>query len=92
MSDFDIFAAVWFAGFNIVCFLILGFDKWRASRSGFRVSEFSIVLLAMLGGWAGGWLGMKIFQHKTSKWTFQLKYTLAVIPFAAEIWAWLHWR
>jgi nucleotidyltransferase/DNA polymerase involved in DNA repair len=23
---------------------------------------------------------------------FKLKYALALIPFAAEVWAWLHWR
>jgi uncharacterized membrane protein YsdA (DUF1294 family) len=35
---------------------------------------------------------MIVFRHKTAKWTFKFKYVLALIPFAAEIWAWLHWR
>jgi len=49
-------------------------------------------LLGTLGGWPGGLLGMNVFRHKTAKLTFKLKYALALIPFATEVWAWLHWR
>lgn len=49
-------------------------------------------MLGALGGWLGGLLGMMVFRHKTAKWTFKFKYALALIPFTAEIWAWLHWR
>jgi uncharacterized membrane protein YsdA (DUF1294 family) len=35
---------------------------------------------------------MMILRHKSAKRAFQFKYALAVIPFAAEVWAWLHWR
>jgi uncharacterized membrane protein YsdA (DUF1294 family) len=88
----DLFAAVWFTVFNGAVFVAFGFDKWRASRSKRRVSEFSLALLGALGGWPGGLLGMIVFHHKTAKLTFKLKYALALIPFAAECWAWLHWR
>jgi uncharacterized membrane protein YsdA (DUF1294 family) len=71
---------------------MFGFDKWRAQRSGSRVSEFLLVLLAALGGWPGGCLGMMVFRHKTSKWTFKFKYALALIPFAVEIWACVYFR
>jgi uncharacterized membrane protein YsdA (DUF1294 family) len=77
---------------NALAFAAFGFDKWRARRSGGRVSEFNLALLGALGGWPGGLLGMNIFRHKTAKWTFKLKYAAALIPFAAEVWAWLHWR
>lgn len=73
-------------------FLAFGWDKWRAARAGRRAPEFSLVLLAALGGWPGGLLGMKVFRHKTAKWTFKLQYALALVPFAAEIWAWLRLR
>ena len=88
----DSFAAVWFAGFNAAAFIAFGFDKWRAAGSKRRVSEFSLALLGALGGWPGGLLGMKVFRHKTAKRSFQFKYAVALIPFAAEVWAWLHWR
>jgi uncharacterized membrane protein YsdA (DUF1294 family) len=83
---------VWFAAFSAVTFLMFGLDKWKASRSGPRVSEFALVMLAALGGWIGGFIGMIVFRHKTAKWTFKFKYALALIPFAAEAWAWLHFR
>lgn len=92
MKNFDLIALVWFAAISLVTLLAFGFDKWRAGRSGDRVSEFKLAFLAALGGWPGGLLGMILFRHKTAKWTFKLKFALALIPFAAEIWAWLHWR
>ena len=92
MKTADTFALVWFAASSVMALLAFGFDKWRAGRGGGRVSEFHLVLLGALGGWLGGLLGMKVFCHKTAKWTFKLKYALALIPFAAEVWAWLHWR
>jgi uncharacterized membrane protein YsdA (DUF1294 family) len=88
----DSFAAIWFAAFNALAFVSFGFDKWRARRAGWRAPESFLVLLGALGGWPGGLAGMLVFHHKTAKWTFQFKYALALIPFAAEIWAFLHWR
>jgi len=83
---------VWFSAFSAVTFFAFGFDKWKASRSGQRVSEFALVMLGALGGWIGGFIGMMVFRHKTAKWTFKFKYALALIPFAAEVWIWWHHR
>jgi uncharacterized membrane protein YsdA (DUF1294 family) len=88
----DTIALVWFGGFNLAALLAFAFDKWLAGRAARRVAESTLVWLGALGGWPGGWLGMKLFRHKTVKRSFQFKYALAVLPFAAEIYAWLHWR
>ena len=88
----DSFAAIWFAMLNAATFLAFGLDKWRASQSKHRVAESTLALLGALGGWPGGLLGMNLFRHKTAKWSFKLKYALALAPFAVEVWAWLHWR
>ena len=88
----DSIAVAWLAVFNLVTLFAFAVDKWRAGRSGNRIAEMTLVLLGALGGWPGGLLGMILFRHKTAKWTFQLKYAFAFIPFAAEIWLWLHWR
>ena len=90
ISDTLVFA--WVAVLGAVTFLAFGYDKWRASRSGRRVPELFLVLLGAVGGWPGGLLGMSVFRHKTAKWSFKLKYALALIPFAAGVWAWLKWR
>jgi uncharacterized membrane protein YsdA (DUF1294 family) len=88
----DIIVATLFLALNGFAFLMFGLDKWRASCSGRRVSERTLILCGALGGWLGGLVGMNVFRHKTSKPPFKLKYTLALIPFAAEIWVWLRWR
>ena len=88
----DTLAFAWLAVLGAATFLAFSYDKWRASRSGRRVPEVFLVLLGALGGWPGGLLGMMLFRHKTAKWSFQLKYALALIPFAAGVWAWLKWR
>jgi len=92
MSNFDKFALAWFSGWSAVAFLAFGYDKWRAGRPGQRTPEATLALLGAIGGWPGGLIAMTVFRHKTAKWTFKLKYALALLPFAAEVWAWLHWR
>jgi uncharacterized membrane protein YsdA (DUF1294 family) len=92
MSFPDQLALVWFGCGSVIAFMAFGWDKWRAGRSGARVSELTLVMLGALGGWLGGIVGMRVFRHKTAKGTFKLKYALALVPFAAELWAWWQWR
>lgn len=92
MNTIDTIALGWFGILSVVTWLAFGLDKWRAGRGGQRVAESQLALLAALGGWPGGLLGMILFRHKTAKWTFKLKFALALVPFVAEVWAWWHWR
>ena len=92
MRSADRFSLIWLTAFSAVTFLAFALDKWRAGRSGRRVSEKILVLLGALGGWPGGLAGMIVFRHKTAKGTFKFKYTLALVPFGLEVWAWWHWR
>ena len=92
MSNVDKAALAWFGGWCVIAFFAFGYDKWRAGRPGQRTPELTLALLGALGGWPGGLIGMNVFRHKTAKWTFKLKYALALLPFAVEIWSWLHWR
>jgi uncharacterized membrane protein YsdA (DUF1294 family) len=88
----DIIIAILFLAMNGFAFVMFGFDKWRAGRSGRRVPERTLILCGALGGWIGGQVAMNVFRHKTVKTTFKLQYALALIPFAAEIWLRLDWR
>jgi len=92
LSNADSFVVIWLAALNGAAFGAFALDKWCAKRSARRVPEVSLLLLGALGGWPGGLLGMNVFRHKTAKPSFQVKWALALIPFAAEIWLWLHWR
>jgi uncharacterized membrane protein YsdA (DUF1294 family) len=88
---FDSVAIILFVALNVCTFIAFGLDKWRAMHSGRRVPELTLLLLAALGGWPGGLLGMFIFRHKSAKRSFITKYLLVLAPFAAGLWAWLRW-
>jgi len=50
---------------NIVVFLVYGIDKWKAKRGNRRISEATLLFLAVVGGSIGAWLGMRVWHHKT---------------------------
>ena len=58
------------AAVNLAAILLMGADKRRARRGGWRVSEKTLFLFPALGGALGGLLGMKVFRHKTKHWYF----------------------
>ena len=62
---------------NVVTFLVYGFDKWKAKQGSWRISEATLLILAVIGGSIGALLGMKIWHHKTMHKKF--KYGLPLI-------------
>ncbi len=50
---------------NIVTFLVYGIDKWKAKQGSWRISEATLLILAVIGGSIGALLGMKVWRHKT---------------------------
>ncbi len=50
---------------NAVTFCVYGIDKWKAKKSKWRVSEATLLGLAVVGGSVGAWLGMSVWHHKT---------------------------
>lgn len=64
---------------NVVTFFVYGIDKWKAKRSKWRISEAALLLLAVLGGSIGAWLGMKVWHHKTQHKKFQYGVPLILI-------------
>ena len=65
---------------NVVTFLVYGIDKFKAKRGKWRISEFTLLILAIIGGSIGVWLGMKVWHHKTMHKKF--KYGLPLILMA----------
>jgi uncharacterized membrane protein YsdA (DUF1294 family) len=55
---------VWFAAFSGATLVVYGLDKGLSVAGGPRAPERLLHMLAMLGGFAGGWLGMFLFRHK----------------------------
>ena len=62
---------------NIITFLVYGIDKWKARKTMWRIREASLLMLAVLGGSIGAWLGMKVWHHKTQHKKF--RYGIPVI-------------
>ena len=55
---------------NILGFLIMGLDKWKAKNGKWRIPENTLLLFTILGGGIGTISGMYIFRHKTKKAKF----------------------
>jgi uncharacterized membrane protein YsdA (DUF1294 family) len=58
--------AVWVAALTITTFCMYGLDKLLSKIGDVRTPELILHLLAVLGGFPGGWLGRAIFKHKTN--------------------------
>jgi len=67
-------------GINALAFLVYGIDKWRAVHGRWRISETTLLMLAVIGGSIGALLGMKVWHHKTMHKKF--KYGLPLILIA----------
>ena len=57
--------AYYFHAINAVAFIVYGIDKYKAKKAKWRISEATLLLLAVLGGSIGAWIGMKVWHHKT---------------------------
>ena len=69
---------------SLILFVVMSADKSAARRGARRVPEKSLFLLALIGGAAGGTLGMFAFHHKTKHWYFRIGFPLiAVLQLAA---------
>ena len=62
---------------NIVTFFVYGIDKYKAMHAKWRISEATLLLLAVIGGSIGAWCGMEVWHHKTKHKKF--KYGVPVI-------------
>jgi uncharacterized membrane protein YsdA (DUF1294 family) len=67
-------------GINVLTFFVYGIDKWRAKQGRWRISEATLLMLAVIGGSIGALLGMRIWHHKTMHKKF--KYGLPLILLA----------
>ena len=73
-------------------FLVYGIDKWRstsgrllptgrkkAKQGSWRISEATLLILAIIGGSIGALLGMKVWRHKTQHKKFKYGFPLILL-------------
>ncbi len=69
----------YFIGINVLTFFVYGIDKWKAKKNMWRISEATLLILAIIGGSIGALLGMKIWHHKTLHAKFKYGVPLILI-------------
>lgn len=64
---------------SLMGFALMGIDKRRAIRKGWRIPERTLFLAAFLGGGIGSLLGMYLFRHKTKHTSFVVLTPIAAV-------------
>ena len=83
--------AYYLLAINAVAFIMYGIDKYKAKKAKWRISEATLLLLAVLGGSIGAWMGMKVWHHKTMHKKF--KYGIpAILLIQIALMAYLHMK
>ena len=81
--------ACYLLAINAVTFIVYGIDKYKAKKAKWRIAEATLLLLAVLGGSVGAWVGMKVWHHKTMHKKF--KYGIpAILLIQIALMAYLH--
>ena len=74
---------------NIVSFFLYGIDKYKAKKNKWRISEATLLMIAVIGGSIGAWVGMRLWHHKTMHKKFKYGIPLIIIMQIALV-AYLH--
>ena len=83
--------AYYLLAINAVAFIKYGIDKYKAKKAKWRIPEATLLLLAVLGGSIGAWMGMKVWHHKTMHKKF--KYGIpAILLIQIALMAYLHMK
>jgi uncharacterized membrane protein YsdA (DUF1294 family) len=78
----------YFLAINIIAFIVYGIDKLKARKNLWRIPESTLLLLAVIGGSIGAWLGIRVWHHKTMHLKF--KYGVpAILALQVAIWIYL---
>lgn len=68
-----------YAGASFAAWLLYAWDKSRAELHGWRVSEDTLHVLSLLGGWPGALVAQRQFRHKTRKRSFRAVFWVTVV-------------
>jgi uncharacterized membrane protein YsdA (DUF1294 family)/cold shock CspA family protein len=63
---------------SLVTFSVYAVDKIKAHRDEWRVSEKTLHLLELLGGWPGALIAQRTIRHKNKKTSFQVIFWIIV--------------
>ncbi|MEO1525699.1 MAG: DUF1294 domain-containing protein [Planctomycetota bacterium] len=72
---------------SLISFFAYGWDKFRAKRDGRRLSERTLHLIDVFGGWPGGLLARRTFRHKTVKRSYIILFWITVVVHLLAVFA-----
>ncbi len=78
-------ALAWYALVSLATFGLYVADKRRAPSGSWRLSERTLHVAALFGGWPGALAAMKLVHHKNRKVGF-VAITVAVILLHTALW------
>lgn len=64
---------------NLVTFITMGVDKFKAARQKWRIPEKTLFFLVAIGGSIGGIAGIYTFRHKTLRKKFTIGFPAIMI-------------
>jgi len=70
---------VYFFVVNSIAFILAGYDKHLAVKHKRRIPENTLFTIAFFGGSIGLLLAMLLFRHKTSKFSFIIKFIVIFV-------------
>lgn len=79
---------------SIITLIVYAWDKRKARLGEWRTRERTLHILALLGGWPGSFIAMRVVRHKNAKTLF-VAITLAIAFVHAAVWGailWTRWR
>lgn len=81
-----------YGGLSVVAIVMYRLDKTAAVQGTWRISEATLHVVALLGGWPGAMLARPVLRHKTTKQPFRTIFWFTVVAncvalawFAAEM-------
>lgn len=73
---------------SLATFLVYAVDKTKAQKKAWRISESTLHLFELLGGWPGALISQHLIRHKNRKTSFQVTFwAIAVIHTAFWLYA-----
>lgn len=80
-----------FFGLNLFTFFAYWQDKWAAGQGNWRISESTLHLWSLAGGWPGAWFAQQVLRHKSRKQSFRETYWATVLLNCAALGASIWW-
>jgi len=77
-----------YAGMSLLALIADAFHKSAAVIGRSTISERTLHLLSLIGGWPGALVAQRLIKHKTQKQPFRRVFWLTIIPNCGGV-AWL---